>query len=175
MSKSRRFGFKVERQSGHRSTYDWWDQGDPDPRIADDPNQFVVIRHYLPQPIHGVIDDYMIGPEVHQGPSTPNDAHPLEAEFKGLAIHLDDWPTFLKIMHKVYMGDRMPLSERQMWMGIEPNEQGIDNMLPPGALSEREVATITCAIDYTVNHAEAGIPGHGLLILVAKMAKLLGA
>jgi len=79
---------------------------------------------------------------------------------------------------KNYQGLPMPL-----WSNLTPKIQEAWNTVAQYAdtprmdrvkLEGRELSQIWHAIDYADHHTEAGIPGHGQLLLIAKLAKALG-
>lgn len=81
---------------------------------------------------------------------------------------------------KNFQGNPMPEWEQltptiqRAWVAAVTDAQSrlVERIEPP--LDKREVAQIMHARNYAGLHADAGVPGHGQFMLIAKLAKVLG-
>ena len=67
--------------------------------------------------------------------------------------------------------DALPDVIKAAWAAA--NDQAVARLLPPEAISDREWSQIKFALKYSDGFQDAGIPGHALLLVIAKLARSL--
>ena len=70
--------------------------------------------------------------------------------------------------------DALPNKIKLAWETCAAAKDAETNLPRRIPLDERERAQIAHAQEYTVRHSNAGVPGHGQFILIAKLANVLG-